>query len=118
MPTKEEVMNFVDKQLNRSKLNSNIHLFDQDIIDFYTNKYNRIKKFNSNFSTISQSFIKTEQQTKTIEQQTKTIEKLDLEIKKIMSSNSYKYTAPLRQLRRIAINIINRLKYYISKKEN
>ena len=114
MPIKEEVMNFVDKQLNRSKLNSNIHLFDQDVIDFYTNKYNRIKKFNSNFSTISQSFIKTEQQTKTIEQQTDTIEKLDLEIKKIMSSNSYKYTAPLRKLRRIATNFINKLKKIIN----
>ena len=115
MPIKEEVMNFVNKELNRSKLNSNIHLFDQDVIDFYTNKYNRIKKFNSNFSTISQSFIKTEQQTKTIEQQTKTIEKLDLEIKKIMSSNSYKYTAPLRELRRIATHPIVRLKYYIDR---
>ena len=219
-PLKEEVMNFVDKQLNRSKLNSNIHLFDQDVIDFYTDKYNRIKKFNSNFSTISQSFIKTEQQARTIttlnqslstkdeeihnlssslsqrteeteqqartittlnqslsqrteeteqqartittlnqslsqrteeteqqartittlnqslstkdeeihnlfsslsqrteetEQQAKTIDTLDLEIKKVMSSNSYKYTAPLRELRRIVTNPIDRLKYYIKR---
>ena len=66
MPTKEEVINFVDKKLNRSKLNSNIHILDQDVIDFYTDKYNRIKTFNSNFSTISKSFIKTEQQARTI----------------------------------------------------
>jgi O-antigen biosynthesis protein len=177
-PIKEEVMNFVNKQLNRSKLNSNINLFDKDVIDFYTDKYNRIKTFNSNFSTISQSFINTEQQAKTIdtlnqslstkdneihnlssslsqrteeteqqaktittlnqslstkdneihnlssslsqrteetEQQAKTIETLDREIKKVMSSNSYKYTAPLRELRRIAINPIDRLKYYIGR---
>jgi uncharacterized protein (DUF3084 family) len=149
-------------------LNSNIHLFDQDFIDFYTDKYNCIKKFNSNFSIISQNFINIEQQAKTIntlnqtlttkeeeihrlsssltqrteeteqqaktintlnqtlttkeeeihrlsssltqrteetEQQAKIIEKLDLEIKKVISSNSYKYTAPLRELRRILLNL-------------
>jgi len=129
MPAKEVIMNFVDKKLNRSKLNSNIHLFDQDVIDFYTDKYNRIKTFNYNFSTISQIFINIEQQTNTIdtlnqnltqrievtEQQAKTIDVLKREIKKMMTSNSYKCTAPLRELRRFTKNPVVRLKYYIKK---
>ena len=55
------------------------------------------------------------QRTEETEQQAKTIETLDREIKKVMSSNSYKYTAPLRELRRIATNPIDRLKYYIDR---
>ena len=55
------------------------------------------------------------QRTEETEQQAKTIETLDREIKKVMSSNSYKYTAPLRELRRIATNPIDRLKYYIGR---
>jgi hypothetical protein len=50
-----------------------------------------------------------------IEQQFRTIKTLDREIKKVMSSNSYKYTAPLRELRRIVTNPINRLKYYLDR---
>jgi GT2 family glycosyltransferase len=85
-PIKEEVVNFVDKQLNRSKLNSNINLFDKDVIDFYTDKYNRIKTFNSNFSTISQSFINTEQQAKTITTLNQTLSSKDQEIHNLNST--------------------------------
>lgn len=49
------------------------------------------------------------------EQQAKTIDSLYREIKKVMTSNSYKYTAPLRELRRIITNPINRLKYHLDR---
>ena len=81
----------------------------------------KIKKLNS---SLTQRTEETEQQSKTIETLNQTLTTKDQEIhnlhssltqrmeeiKKIMSSNSYKYTAPLRKLRRIAINTINRLK--------
>ena len=76
------------------------------------NRNRKLNEINGKIASLNQSL---SQRTEETEQQAKTINTLDLEIKKIMSSNSYKYTEPLRELRRIVTNPINRFKYYLDR---
>ena len=85
-PLREEVENFVDRKLYRSKFNLNDKLFDKEISKFYLEKYNQLKILNSNFSIISQTFINTEQQSKTIQSLNQTLTTKDQEIHNLNST--------------------------------
>ncbi|WP_428080096.1 glycosyltransferase [Candidatus Pelagibacter sp.] len=85
-PTKEEIENFVDKKLYRSKINFKEKLFDKEISKFYLDKYNQLKLFNSNFSIISQTFINLEQQQNTIQSLNQTLTTKDQEIHNLNST--------------------------------
>jgi hypothetical protein len=97
--------------LSNSK-NSIIHFLNTfDIQTNFSALYQSLSTKDEKIHNLSSSL---SQRTEETEQQAKTIETLDREIKKVMSSNSYKYTAPLRELRRISTNPINNLKKIIN----
>jgi len=115
LPTFSEFEYLSTKQYIFSN-NNEIHILDNDSNQLLNNYLIQLReetqKETKTINTLNQTLTQRIEET---EQQAKTIDLLYREIKKVMSSNSYKYTAPLRELRRIATNPIVRLKYYIDR---